>query len=186
MIALILLALALAMDALAVSLVRGTAGPKGWRPALETGVAFGVAQGLMPLLGWSLGLLFAEDFAAFDHWIACGLLTFLGLRMIREALDQKGEDEEMRQSRSYYLGLLLSALATSVDAAAAGVTLELFAAPVAVSCGIIGAITAVLCVFGHRCGGAISDRAGTRAELIGGVVLIGLGVKILLEHTVLA
>ena len=181
MVELLLLALALAADAFAVSLVRGSVGEHRLLRALEVGLAFGAAQGLMPLIGWALGMLFAEAIEAVDHWIAFGLLSILGLKMIREAwLD---EPEELVPSRSgFWLGLLAAALATSIDAAAAGLTLDLFAPPVWLCCLVIGVVTALLSTAGYWFASRVGERLGRWAEAGGGLVLIALGVRILVEH----
>ncbi len=184
MIAVLILSLALAMDAFAVALVRGAAGPhSAWR-ALETGAAFGAAQGIMPLLGWALGSLFAGWMEAADHWIAFALLSFLGYRMLREGLEDD-EDEATPETtgRSRVVVLCAAAIATSIDAAAAGLTLDLFALPVLASCLVIGAVTFALCVPAYWFAARIGPALGKKAEVLGGVVLIGLGVRILAEHT---
>ncbi len=186
MTALFLLALALAMDAFAVSIARGAAGPHSLARAAETGLAFGTAQGIMPLLGWAAGALFIRWIEAFDHWIAFGLLAFLGARMLREAFADSDDDAEevasTERQRGHWAALLLAAVATSIDAAAAGLTLELFGVPVLLACAIIAAVTAALCVPAYWFASRIGGRLGHVAEGLGGVVLIGLGVKILVEH----
>ncbi|WP_120077206.1 manganese efflux pump MntP family protein [Aurantiacibacter odishensis] len=184
MIAVLILALALAMDAFAVALVRGAAGPhSGWR-ALETGLAFGVAQGVMPLVGWGLGALFAGWLEAVDHWVAFVLLSFLGYRMIREGLDpDDAEDAAEISGRSHFAALLVAAVATSIDAAAAGLTLDLFGPPVLLSCLVIGLVTLALCAPAYWFAARIGPALGKKAEIVGGAVLIGLGVKILADHT---
>jgi putative Mn2+ efflux pump MntP len=182
MIALLLLALALAMDALVVSIARGAAGPHRLRPALDTGLAFGVAQGVMPLIGWALGALFAGVIEAVDHWVAFGLLGFLGVRMILAALSEEDETLGAGQGAGYWHVLAAAAVATSIDAAAAGLTLDLLGVPVWLACLIIAAVTAALCVPGYWFAARIGLRFGKLAEMVGGVVLIGLGCKILVEH----
>ncbi|MXO73438.1 manganese efflux pump MntP [Alteraurantiacibacter buctensis] len=186
MTALFLLALALAMDAFAVSIARGAAGPHSLARAAETGLAFGAAQGVMPLLGWAAGALFIRWIEAFDHWIAFGLLAFLGARMLREAFSDSDDDAEEAASterqRGHWAALLLAAIATSIDAAAAGLTLDLFGVPVLLACAIIAAVTAALCVPAYWFASRIGGKLGHVAEGLGGVVLIGLGVKILVEH----
>ena len=178
---LLVLALALAMDAFAVSLVRGSSDGGGLRGALMLGGLFGLAQGLMPLIGWALGVAFAESFRAIDHWIAFVLLAVLGLKMIREGLDDDAE-APAKSVAAPLLSLLVSALATSIDAAAAGVTLPLLGVAVPLACLAIGLTTFSLCTAGYLIGSRVSLRAGQWAELAGGVVLIGLGTKILIEH----
>lgn len=185
MTALFLLALALAADAFAVSIARGAAGPHSLTRALETGLAFGVAQGVMPLIGWALGALFMRYIEAVDHWIAFGLLSFLGVRMLQAAFSDEDEDGAEAPGLSlgaHWLVLGTAAFATSIDAAAAGLTLDLFGLPVWLACTVIAAVTAVLCVPGYWFASRIGGRYGHIAEGIGGAVLIGLGVKVLIEH----
>jgi putative Mn2+ efflux pump MntP len=177
------LAVALAMDALVVSMARGVSGPHRLRPALETGLSFGLAQGVMPLIGWALGVLFAGLIEAVDHWIAFSLLGFLGVRMIVAALGDGDEDAQGADRRSgYWHALAAAAVATSIDAAAAGLTLDLLGVPVWLACLVIAAVTAALCVPGYWFAARIGKRFGLLAEMAGGVVLIGLGCKILVEH----
>jgi len=180
MLALLFLSLGLAMDAFAVSLVRGSVGEKSAARAIELGLAFGVAQGLMPLLGWALGMAFGTMFQAVDHWIAFGLLALLGGRMLWEALSEGEESPAGMHSRLF--GLATAALATSVDAAAAGLTLSLFGLAIPTACIVIGATTALLCIAGYWLGSRVSGRVGKLAEIFGGLVLIGLGLKILIQH----
>lgn len=181
MFAVIILALGLAMDAVAVALVRGAAGEHRITRALEVGAAFGIAQGILPIAGWALGLAFADWIAPFDHWIAFALLGFLGLRMIREAFSQDGP-EALPRARSHYAGLALAALATSLDAGAAGLTLPLFGPPVFVSCLVIAGVTAALCIPAYWLGTKLSARFGKAAEIAGGCALIGIGAHILFDH----
>ena len=183
MLELLLLALALAMDAFAVSLVRGSTGERHLARALEVGLAFGLAQGIMPIAGWGLGELFAEWIEAIDHWVAFVLLSLLGARMLREAFSGERVPGVPLKVHAHYAGLFAAALATSVDAAAAGLTLDLFATPVVFSCVVIGLVTAVLCSAGYWSAARVGARYGVYAEGFGGIVLMGLGVKILIEHT---
>lgn len=176
---LLLLAFALAMDAFCVSVAQGASVRPGWGGALRMALAFGVAQGVMPLVGWGLGQAFAGVIERVDHWIAFVLLAAIGGKMIHEAFD----DDDAPAAALSGMGLLTAAFATSVDAAAAGITLPTLGLPVGLAVGTIGAVTALLCLFGARAGGAIGARAGRKAEVIGGVVLIGLGLRILLQHT---
>lgn len=186
MLPLFLLALALAADAFAVSIARGAAGPHSLARALETGLAFGAAQGIMPLAGWALGALFMAWIEAVDHWIAFGLLTFLGVRMLFAAFSEEeaeyAVEEKDADRRSHLLVLFIAALATSIDAAAAGLTLDLFGPPVWLSCLAIAGVTAAVCVPGYWFASRIGGRFGHLAEAAGGVVLVGLGAKILIEH----
>lgn len=183
MTAIFLLALALAMDAFAVAIARGAGGEHRFSHALETGLAFGLAQAIMPLFGWAASALFMHCIEVVDHWIAFGLLTFLGIRMLWESWSDDDEEEDAANGRkSYWMALFFAAIATSIDAAAAGLTLELFAIPVWLSCMIIGVVTAALCTPAYWFAAKIGSRIGHLAEAAGGVVLVGLGAKILLNH----
>jgi putative Mn2+ efflux pump MntP len=179
--AVFLLAFALAMDALALSLVRGCAAGHQVKEALKCGATFGLAQGLMPLVGWSLGFAFAESFESVDHWIAFLLLSALGAMMLKAGFSEDEEPARLQSALSM-LGLLVAAFATSVDAAAAGIALPLLGIPIPAACLIIGATTGVLCTIGYLVGARISPLAGKWAERVGGLVLIGLGIRILVQH----
>jgi putative Mn2+ efflux pump MntP len=171
------LALALAMDAFAVSLAQGAASRIRIGEALKLALAFGAAQAVMPLIGWGLGTAFAGWIESVDHWIAFGLLTALGLNMIRASRQDTQADPALTGWH-----LFAAAIATSIDAAAAGITLPLLAVPVGWACAIIGIVTAVLCFAGALGGHHVGKRFEGRAEIFGGLVLIALGVKILAEH----
>lgn len=180
MIPVVLLAVALAMDAFAVALVQGATGRLNAAGAARIGITFGLAQGLMPLVGWGLGIAFADAFKSFDHWVAFILLAILGARMIAEGLRHQPDEPEAK--RLFLFSLLVSALATSIDAAAAGLTLPLLGLPIPIACFVIGATTALLSFAGVLLGRRVGVRAGKHAEIIGGVLLLGLGLKILVEH----
>lgn len=174
------LAIGLAMDAFAAALAQGAALRPGWRDSLRVGLAFGVAQAVMPLIGWSLGIAFAGVVRTVDHWIALVLLGFLGVRMIRAGLDSGDDEGAIRQLTN--AALLSMAIATSIDAAVAGITLPLIEAPLWVSIGTIGLVTFLLSTFGMHAGAAAGARLGKRAEVLGGAVLILLGAKIFVTH----
>lgn len=176
---LLALALGLAMDAFAVSVAQGASGRPGTAGALRIGAAFGVAQGLMPLIGWALGAAFEGAIRNVDHWVAFVLLGLLGTKMLREGL--AGADATPAPALIGW-ALLGAAVATSVDAAAAGITLPMIGAPVAIACGVIGLVTAALCVAGVRIGAAYGARLGKLAEITGGTLLILIGAKILIQH----
>lgn len=167
------------MDAFAAALGQGAGrSSKSQLPhALSVGAAFGVAQALMPLLGWGLGMAFHENFQLVDHWIAFVLLSILGARMIRAGVRPP---ETAPLATGWHLGAL--AIATSIDAAVAGITLALLEVPVPVACLIIGIITFVLSTGGVLLGRAAGSRLGNAAEIMGGLLLIGLGVKIFIQH----
>ena len=181
MISLLLLALALAADAFAVAVCQGAlVGPSPWRPSLAIGAAFGAAQAIAPLIGWSVGILFAGLLESVDHWIAFGLLAFVGGKMLVEGMtgDAPGE-ERVRATRWRLLAL---AVATSIDAVAAGFTLPMIGVGIALSVTLIGVVTFGLSMAGVWAGRAASAALGSRAEVFGGVILIGLGVKVLFDH----
>jgi putative Mn2+ efflux pump MntP len=170
----VVLAFGLAMDATAVAAVRGLARRAG--DAVILPVLFGGAQAGMAALGWALGAWGGRHVATFDHWIAFGLLVLIGGKMIVEAL--RGGDEEPPPARwSLYLVL---ALATSIDAAAAGITLPLLAVHPAIALVLIGTITWACSLAGYL--GARALGGGRKLEVLGGVILVALGVKILVEH----
>ncbi len=178
MIEALLLAFALAMDAFAVALTQGAK----FRPSVAGGMAialtFGLFQGVMPLIGWGIGAFALAYVEAVDHWIAFGLLAFLGVRMLGGHV---GEEEASRALTGK--ALLIAGIATSVDALAAGITLPtLDVAPLAAA-GLIGLVTFALSGMGVRIGRIAGDRWGEWAERAGGVILIALGWKILAEHT---
>ena len=180
----VLLALALAMDAFAAAVGEGAAArPRpGTARALGVGLAFGAAQALMPLAGWGLGLAFTAVVRELDHWIAFVLLAVIGARMLHAGLVPQAAEPDARGTRRGGWGLLATALATSIDAAAAGVTLPVLGQPVLLACAIIGAVTFVLSSAGVLIGAVAGALVGRRAEVLGGVVLIGIGTKILIEH----
>lgn len=174
------LAFGLAADATAVAVTRGMAMRRvRARDALRVGVVFGLFQAGMPLIGWALGEAFGELIAAVDHWIAFGILGVLGARMIWGALH--GEDDADERAPSGRL-LLVLAVATSIDALAAGITLPLMGAPLWSSILTIGLVTMALSSAGMVLGRRLGERFAGRITVIGGVVLIGLGTKILVEH----
>jgi putative Mn2+ efflux pump MntP len=179
LITLLLLALALATDAFAVSVCQGAATRPGVGHAARLAVAFGLAQAIMPLLGWALGRLFAGEIEAIDHWLAFALLVVLGVKMIHEG---RTRDEDCPPDPLAGRALLAAALATSIDAAAAGITLDTLGVPVALACAAIGVVTALLCFVGALFGARIGIRFGDQAEIGGGLVLIALGVSILVKH----
>jgi putative Mn2+ efflux pump MntP len=176
--AVLLLAVALAMDAFAVALTQGAR----YRPSPAGGAAiagtFGLFQGVMPLIGWGIGTVALAYVAAVDHWIAFGLLAFLGVRMLGGHV---GEEEASHALTGK--ALLVAGVATSIDALAAGITLPtLDVAPVTAGV-IIGLVTLVLSALGVALGRIAGDAFGAWAERIGGMILIALGVRILAEHT---
>ncbi len=177
---LLLLAVGLSMDAFAVSVCKGLAlgRPKLWQMAI-VGAWFGGFQALMPLLGWLLGSTFEQYIQSIDHWIAFGLLGFIGANMIREACSSGGEDQN---ASLRWKPMLLMAVATSIDALAIGVTFAFLEVNVLLAVSAIGTTTFLLSGIGVCVGGVFGERWRGRAEVCGGVILILLGLKILLEH----
>jgi len=181
MIDVLLLALALSADAFAAALGQGAVMRMSLPAALRIGAAFGAAQAIMPLFGWALGIAFATVARDVDHWLAFGLLGLIGLRMMRAGLSD--DTEEAPSSRSAW-GLFALAVATSIDAAAAGVTIPALGQPAILVCATIGVVTFALSAIGVMLGSAAGSAVGKRAEFLGGLVLIGLGIRILIEHGV--
>lgn len=178
----LLLAVALAMDATAVAAGRASAGLRR-REALLLAGSFGLFQGGMAALGWGLGAGAAELVERWDHWLAFGLLALIGGKMLFEALRPRDGDEAAPAPAA--LGLrtvLLLSVATSIDALAAGVTLPLLEAPIALSVAAIGLVTFALSLGGAFAGAALGARLGRPLEVVGGLLLIGIGIKTLAEH----
>lgn len=174
-----MLAVGLSMDAFAVSVCKGLALRRvGAKECLTAGIWFGAFQALMPLIGYFLGAAFAEKITAVDHWIAFALLGLIGANMIREAF---GEAEGMNSTMTPAVMLPL-AVATSIDALAVGVTFALLTIRILPAVLTIGAITCALSALGVKLGSVFGARWRSRAELAGGIILILLGTKILLEH----
>ena len=180
---LFLLAIALSMDAFAVSICKGLALPKiHLRSLLIVGAWFGGFQALMPLLGWLLGSQFAEHISAFDHWIAFVLLAAIGVNMIREALSRDEEDSDDLTPALGVRTMFVMAVATSIDALAVGVTFAFLSVRILPAICLIGVTTFLLSGLGLKLGNLFGVRYKARAELAGGIILVLLGVKILLEH----
>lgn len=173
------IAIGLSMDAFAVSVGKGLAVRKV-RPsnALSVGLWFGGFQALMPLLGYFLGSAFAEKVCAIDHWIAFGLLFLIGANMIREAFSSKEAENDDFGLRT----MLILALATSIDALAAGVSLSFIDVNIWLSIALIGATTFAFSVGGIYLGHTLGGRFHKWAEVFGGAILIAMGLKILLQH----
>jgi len=176
----ILIAVALAMDAFAVSLCKGLAMKK---PDLKSVVIialwFGIFQAIMPVIGYLLGNSMYDLIKDYDHWIAFGLLFLIGANMIRESFS---EEEEM-DADIYPIPMLILAIATSIDAFAVGISLAMDGSDIISSALIIGIITFLISAVGVKIGFKVGSILGKRAELLGGLILIAIGIKIVLEHT---
>jgi len=181
---LFILAVGLSMDAFAVSICKGlSAGRPRLGHCLTCGAWFGGFQALMPLLGWLLGVRFQGMIVSIDHWIAFILLGMIGFNMVRESRGGGAEELDCSYSPRAMLPL---AVATSIDALAVGVTFAFLKVPIAPAVLFIGATTFVLSAAGVKVGALFGIRFKSRAELAGGLILIGMGIKILLEHTLLS
>lgn len=177
---LFILAVGLSMDAFAVAVCKGLSMQKmNWRHAIVIGLYFGGFQAAMPSLGYILGVGFQSRIQAVDHWIAFVLLVFIGLNMVRESRDQ--EAEHVDPSVGFKVMVIL-AIATSIDALAVGVTFAFLQVNIVPAVCFIGTVTFLLSVIGVKVGNVFGTRYKSRAELAGGLILIAIGVKILLEH----
>ncbi|WNG34773.1 manganese efflux pump [Archangium minus] len=189
---LLLLALGLAMDATAVSIASALAAPRvRARDALLLAFLFGLFQALMPVIGWALGSQFAKVISAWDHWLAFVLLGGIGAKMIHEAIthhhpgvpDAPKQGEPPPERNPFATGrLTLMAFATSIDALAAGVTLPVLEVRLVTAAAVIGGITFVLCLLGVSLGRRFGEKLEGKLDIFGGLVLIGIGVKTLIEH----
>ncbi|QXE91616.1 manganese efflux pump MntP family protein [Geomonas subterranea] len=178
------IALALAMDAFAVALATGAVlNPVTSRHLFRLGFHFGLFQALMPIAGWLLGLTVQKWITAYDHWIAFGLLAYVGGRMIVEAFEEDDDSSPSDPTRG--LTMVMLSVATSIDAFAVGLSLAMLGVSVWVPSVVIGIVAAVLTVTGMLLGRRLGDNWGKRVEVCGGVVLCLIGLKILLEHTLL-
>lgn len=178
---LLILAVGLAMDAFAVAVCKGLAMRKfTLKKAAVVGGWFGGFQGLMPAIGYVLGIQFKDKITAVDHWIAFVLLGIIGVQMIKEALG-KNEDEVDESLAARKMFVL--AVATSIDALAVGITFAFLSVNIVKAVSFIGVITFVLSMAGVKVGNVFGMKYKAKAELAGGMILILLGLKILLEHT---
>ena len=177
---LLILAVGVSMDALAVAICKGHSIQKlKLRHCLIVGLWFGVFQALMPTIGWLLGSAFADLITTIDHWVAFVLLAIIGGNMIREAL---GKDEESCDPSLAFGAMLMLAIATSIDALAVGVTFALLKVNVIAVVLSIGLCTFIISAVGVKIGNAFGVKFKNKAEIFGGAVLVLMGLKILLEH----
>ena len=177
---LLLIAIGLSMDAFSVSICKGLTTKRfSWRMALLCGLWFGFFQALMPVIGYYLGAQFQELIEAYDHWIAFGLLFLIGANMIREALSKK---QESANGDLDVKTMFLLAIATSIDAFAVGVSFACIQVKLWSSVLIIGLTTFLFSVLGVKIGNVFGSKYEKSAGIIGGIILILIGLKILLEH----
>jgi putative Mn2+ efflux pump MntP len=180
---LFVLAIGVSMDAFAVSICKGLATRKaGLRQMSACGLWFGGFQALMPLIGFFLGTLFAEAIEAFDHWVAFGLLAVIGINMLKEAFEKCDCCEEHDADLSVK-AMFIMAVATSIDALAVGISLAMAGnVNIVTAVLLIGVITFALSAAGVKIGNVFGSRFEKKAQFAGGMILILLGAKILLEH----
>ena len=177
---LFIIAVGLSMDAFAVSICKGLAMKKiSLKKAGIVGLWFGGFQALMPAIGYLLGSQFESYITAIDHWIAFALLSLIGLSMIKEAL---GKEEECSNDSLDVKTMFILAVATSIDALAVGVTFAFLQVHIIPAVSFIGITTLVLSMIGVKVGNVFGVKYKSKAELAGGIILICMGVKILLEH----
>ena len=179
-ITLFVLAVGLSMDAFAVAVCKGLAMKKmSWKNAVIGGLWFGTFQALMPVIGYFLGVSFADRIKSVDHWIAFVLLALIGGNMIREAF---GKEEERASADLDVKTMFIMAVATSIDALAVGVTFAFLDQNMPLAVSLIGVTTFMLSMLGVKVGNLFGVKYKSKAEFIGGLILILLGAKILLEH----
>jgi putative Mn2+ efflux pump MntP len=187
---LLAISVALSMDAFSVSICKGLATKEfSFKTALSCGLWFGCFQALMPVIGYFLGIQFEHLIKTFDHWIAFGLLLIIGVNMIREAMSEEESTDNGQQSKEEcscsctgFKTMLMMAIATSIDALAVGVSFAVLSVDIWKSVAVIGVTTFLFSFVGVKIGNIFGSRYSKVAEITGGVILILLGVKILLEH----
>jgi putative Mn2+ efflux pump MntP len=177
----ILLGISLAMDAFAVSICKGLSMKKiDWKKAIIIGLYFGVFQALMPIIGYFLGATFESLVTNIDHWIAFGLLALIGGNMVKEGLQD--EESDNCNDNVDFKTMIVLAIATSIDALAVGITFAFLKVNVPLAVTIIGVITFIISLIGVKIGNKFGNKYENKAEIAGGIVLILIGLKILLEH----
>lgn len=177
----LIIAIGLSMDAFAVSLGAGTNNQmKGWRSVMRLAFHFGLFQCLMTLLGWGLGIYVEKLINTFDHWIAFALLAIVGGRMIIQGFENKPEAQPPNPSKGFCLVSL--SVATSLDALAIGLSLGMLRINVWYPSLLIGVVTALLSLIGIKLGNYLGQRFGKRMEIVGGVLLVAIGLRILWQH----
>lgn len=181
---LFLLGVGLSMDAFAVSVCKGLAMNKvNKKQAVMIGLYFGGFQALMPLIGWFLGVRFQKYITSVDHWIAFGLLVFIGGKMILEAVrDSEVQEIGEKDLPLDHREMFVLAVATSIDALAVGITFAFLDTPIIEAIAIIGCTTFLLSILGVVVGNFFGTRYKKKAEIAGGIILVLIGLKILLEH----
>ena len=175
------IAIALAMDAFAVAIAAGARLPGlSFRPVFRLSFHFGLFQFLMPLIGWAVGYQIAHTIEAYDHWVAFGLLAFIGIKMIYESVTRDPAQSETRDLTRKWSMVGLS-IATSIDAFAVGLSVAFLQVDILFVAIIVGITASLLTIAGMVCGRRLSGRFGQRMEILGGVILLIIGLKILAD-----
>lgn len=181
----VILAIGLSMDAFAVSVCSGVSWKKiTFGKSLTVGLYFGIFQAAMPVAGYFLGTQFADKITAFDHWVAFALLAIIGLKMVKDSFKSENCDEKIQEQALKPGKMLPLAIATSIDALAVGITFAFLNVNIAFSVSIIGAITLILSFIGTHIGYKFGSKYRSKAEFTGGIVLVLIGLKVLIEHLV--
>lgn len=179
---LIVLSIGLAMDAFAVSICKGLSMTRmKWKNAIIIGLYFGYFQALMPALGYLLGVNFQDRISNIDHWVAFILLAVIGINMIKEAISK---DNDVHNDSIKFKDMIILSIATSIDALAVGITFAFLNVNLILAISLIGVITFIISVLGVKVGNIFGDKYEKKAEFAGGIILILLGIKILLEHLI--
>lgn len=180
------ISVALSMDAFSASICKGLATKQfSLKTALLCGLWFGGFQALMPVIGYYLGVQFEHFITNIDHWVAFGLLLVIGVNMIREALSENDEECDGTCDNTGFKTMIVLAIATSIDALAVGVSFAFLQVNIWKSVLVIGIVTFLFSFVGVKIGNIFGSRYSKIAEITGGVILIALGVKILMEHLIL-
>jgi len=181
LITIIFVAIGLGVDAFSVAIGIGAANTKrSWAPVLRLAAAFGLFQFAMPIAGWLAGLTVVNVIGGIDHWIAFFLLAYIGGKMIWEGC--KNETEEEKSDQTSGLPLLLLSIATSIDALAVGFSFSILKVPILFPAAVIGIVCFLMTTIGMIFGKALARIFGKKVEIFGGIVLIVIGVKILIDH----
>ncbi|MCJ7423983.1 manganese efflux pump MntP family protein [Candidatus Bathyarchaeota archaeon] len=175
-----LVAVGLAMDAFAVSISRGISTKNLNIDGLKMAMSFGLFQALMPVLGWLAGLGLRDLISSFDHWIAFGLLCFVGCKMVYESRKTGMGNNESSQLR--FQTLLVLSIATSIDALTVGLSFAFLEVSIGIPIIVMGVVTFLLSFLGVSLGSRLGRFFGNKIEIVGGLILIGIGVRILAEH----
>jgi len=177
----LLIALGLAMDAFAVALGVGTTRANVWfRPGFRLAFHFGLFQFMMPVIGWAAGTTVVRFIASYDHWIAFGLLAYVGGKMIKESFEQGEIQTGADPTRSWTLVML--AVATSIDALAVGLSLAMLQVHILYPSVVIGVVAAAMTALGLVLGRRLGVQFGKRMALVGGLILIGIGLRVVVTH----